>query len=92
MFRLKRKQKSNIKKIAKINGKVDYILPKSIEELEELVAVLKDKHINTARVADEVADVVIVLSQLMHYYKLGGKVSKNIDYKTNRTIDLIGRR
>ena len=73
----------------------------AVEELSELIkALLKerravktgcDAHIEAARknVAEEMADVYIMLSQLGLIFHNRGEVQKQIDYKANRLFDRI---
>lgn len=80
--------------MADVNRRQERLITKTIEELEELKDVIKDRHIEDfedkrelrARLAEEAADVSIMIDQLMAELKLGGEFSAMQDYKIYRTV------
>ena len=63
---------------------------KLLEEMEELKKVILDPHKKTKQfyrhLTDEVADVLILLYQIIAYYRLETVVDTMVDYKIQRTI------
>src|SRR5574344_64602 len=90
-------QGAKIEKIADHYG-LQHQLYKSIEELIELVQAIqdysfelgmRDDEISTEHVADEIADVKIMLAQLEYLLELEEEVKDRVEFKLNRQIDRI---
>ena len=75
-------------KIIEMNGKEKQKV-KAIEELQELISAIQSD--DTDNVAEEVADVHIMLTQLSFIYCLNKEYMESlIDYKLNRTLFRMG--
>src|SRR5574344_2472425 len=86
-----------IEKIADHYG-LQHQLYKSVEELIELVQAIqdysfklgmRDDEISTEHVADEIADVKIMIAQLEYLLELEEEVNDRVEFKLNRQIDRI---
>lgn len=86
-----------IEKIADHYG-LQHQLSKSVEELIELVQAIqeysfrlgmRDDEISTEHVADEIADVKIMIAQLEYLLELEEEVNDRVEFKLNRQIDRI---
>src|SRR5574344_562364 len=73
-------------------------LSKSVEELIELVQAIQeysfklgmcDDEISTEHVAEEIADVKIMLAQLEYLLELEEEVKDRVEFKLNRQMDRI---
>lgn len=82
---------NRIEFIAQYYGKEHQEL-KTLEELEELTTELIN-NIRTEGVSSntpsEIADVIIMLYQLIYLYDIGEEVEKEAEFKINRQIDRI---
>jgi len=83
------KLESKIAKIAEHYGLKNQ-LHKPTEELLELIKVISivDK-INTEDLIDEIADVLIMITQLVHLKNIDIKVGIRMDYKLDRQLKRI---
>src|SRR5574344_1333196 len=84
-----------IEKIADHYG-LQHQLYKSVEELIELVQAIqeysfklgmRDDEISTEHVADEIADVKIMIAQLEYLLELKVEVSDRVNFKLDRQLD-----
>ena len=73
-------------------------LAKSVEELIELVQAIqeysfklgmRDDEISTEHVAEEIADVKIMIAQLEYLSELEVEVNNRVEFKLNRQMDRI---
>ena len=65
---------------------------KTVEEIEELLYELYNNMIKggvTENTPSEIADVLIMLYQLIYLYDIGEEVKKEVEFKINRQIDRI---
>ena len=65
---------------------------KTVEEIEELLYELYNNMIKggvSENTPSEIADVLIMLYQLIYLYDIGEEVEKEADFKINRQIDRI---
>ena len=65
---------------------------KTVEEIEELLYELYNNMIKggvSENTPSEIADVVIMLYQLIYLYDIGEEVEKEAEFKINRQIDRI---
>lgn len=61
---------------------------KTIEECSELITAIAKNDINN--IIEEIADVQIMLRQLVHLYNIGYDVEEMIEFKLNRTKERYG--
>ena len=89
--------KEKIQKIADHYG-LQHQLNKSVEELIELVQAIQeysfklgmyDDEISTGHVAEEMADVKIMIAQLEYLLELEEEVKDRVEFKLNRQMDRI---
>ena len=89
--------KEKIQKIADHYG-LQHRLNKSVEELIELVQAIqeyslklgmRDDEISTEHVAEEIADVKIMIAQLEYLLELEEEVKDRVEFKLNRQMDRI---
>ncbi len=58
---------------------------KTIEECSELITAIAKNDINN--IIEEIADVQIMLKQLVHLYNIGYDVEEMMEYKIKRTVE-----
>lgn len=61
---------------------------KTIEECSELINAIA--HNNLDNIIEEIADVQIMLRQLVHLYNIGYDVEEMMEFKIKRTIERYG--
>lgn len=84
-------QNRKLDEIIKTYG-ADKQIDVAIEEMAELTkALLKDRRDSKSRadIIDEVADVSVMIEQLIIMYGIAGEVAERIDFKINRQIERI---
>lgn len=82
---------NRIEFIAQYYGKRNQEL-KTEEEMKELLYELYNNMIKggvSENTPSEIADVIIMLNQLIYLYNIGDEVEKEIEFKINRQIDRI---
>ena len=82
---------NRIEFIAQYYGKRNQEL-KTEEEMKELLYELYNNMIKggvSENTPSEIADVIIMLNQLIYLYNIGDEVEKEIEFKVNRQIDRI---
>lgn len=82
---------NRIEFIAQYYGKRNQEL-KTVEEIEELLYELYNNMIKggvSENTHSEIADVLIMLYQLIYLYDIGEEVEKEAEFKINRQIDRI---
>lgn len=88
MFKFKRKQLNNIKKIRRINSNnpsfIDKKLSEELKELQKALLFEDDKN-----KIEEIADVLIMLQQYIDDKNIAHSVLNIIDYKIQRTFSFL---
>jgi len=78
---------NRIHRLALVNG-INMVKVKVIEELNELIVAIEGNVIE--EIIDEIADVRIVISQLIHLHQIEDEISTRESYKIERTEKLLG--
>lgn len=81
--------KNNLLKIIRHYGLKNQ-LRKLNEEVFELIEAIRDTRffLSKTHIEEEFADVMVLLSQIKHYYNLdSNKLKKIMDYKINRQLE-----
>lgn len=79
---------NDIKSIIEHYG-VEHQIKKAIEELRELIEVLKTEDAQTIDICQEIADVEIMIKQLRYIFDYGDCIDALIKFKLNRTLCIM---